>query len=74
MLIVPGKQKVLGPEDPLDCCLYRKTRKCFTKLQRYYCFNALEGEFLFSTFMGACFDFFGKNITVGWGHQGSLQS
>ena len=62
-LIVVEKQRVFSQEVPLDWSLYLKTRKCFTQLQRHHSFNTLGFfltlEFLFSTFMRACFEFVG---------------
>ena len=49
-LIVFEKQRVFGPQDPLNWSLYLTTRKCSTQLQRHNCFNALGDDFLYSAF------------------------
>ena len=54
------KQRVLGLKDPLEWSPHLKTRKFFTQLRRHHCFTALGDDFLFSTFMRACFDFLGQ--------------
>ena len=64
--IVFGKQRVWGPQDPLDQSLHLKTRKCFTQLQRHHRFNALN--FYFQLLFVHVLTFWGK--VLGGGGQG----